>query len=354
MILLLGIRSALALALAACAAPMLPASQPAIPNPWPFPQKLAMVQRDVLSNVDGRIDHMAFDPVSQCLYVAALRNDTLEVLHVPDSITVQSVSGLTEPAGIIFDPESRHVVVAAGSSARVFKADAAGKLSPERSVEFGGETDGVRYDSKAKRVYVEHNESIGSFDLDTGEKGPEIKLPGAAEAFILEPGSTRLFVNVPSKHAVVVADRVTHAVTATWSLIDQSEDRSGVAANFPMALDEASHRLFVVTRAPARLIVLDTASGKQVAHVDDVAKDADDCWYEPATRRVLISGGGGSGSVSVVQQDSADVYKVEFTVTTVSGARTSLLVPEQRKLYVAAPHLGDDQAYIFVYLIGPR
>lgn len=350
----LGIRGALALALPACAVASLAASQPAIPNPWPFPQKLAMVQRDVLANVDGRIDHMAFDPVSQCLYVAALRNDTLEVLHVPDSITLQSVTGLSEPAGIVFIAESRRVVVASGSSARVFKADAAGKLTPERSVEFNSETDGVRYDEKAKRVYVEHADSIGSFAIDTGEKGPEIKLPGAAEAFILEPGSARIFINVPSKHAVVVADRDTHAVTAEWSLVDKDEDRAAVAANFPMALDQANHRLFVVTRAPARLIVLDTTSGKQVAHVDDVCKDADDCWYEPATRRVLISGGGGSGAVSVIQQDDADDYKVEFTVTTVSGARTSLLVPEQRKLYVAAPHLGDDQAYIFVYLIGPR
>ncbi len=121
-----------------------------------------------------------------------------------------------------------------------------------------------------------------------------------------------------------------------------------------MALDEANHRLFVATRAPARLIVIDTANGKEVARLADICKDADDCWYDPTTRRVLVTGGGGPGAVSVFQQDSPDEYKLEFTTTTASGARTSLLVPAQRKLYVAAPRVTDDQAYIFVYLIGPR
>jgi hypothetical protein len=355
---------ALALLLPACGAVGLAPIQP-VPNPWPYPQKLAMVQRDVLTNVDGRLDHMALDPTTKVLYVAAYRNNSLEALHVPDSTTRQSIPDLSEPAGVLFIAESRRVVVGCDGGVHIFKAAADGKLTAERMVPIEGAADNIRYDAAAKRVYVGHAEAIASFDIETGERGPEIKLPGAPEAFILEPGTSRIFINVPSKQTVVVADRATSAVTAEWSLVfsDGKPPAEGepaalilniVEANYPMALDEANGRLFVAIRYPARLIVIDTKSGKHVGQVKDISKDADDCWYDATTRRVFVTGGGGPGSISVIQQDSADDYKLEFTTSTASGARTSLLVPEQRKLYVAAPRLGDDQAYIFVYLIGPR
>ncbi len=352
--------------LSACIAVGLAPSQPnPVPNPWPYPQKLAMVQRDVLTNVDGRLDHMALDPTTQILYVAAYRNNSLEALHVPDSTTRQSIPDLSEPAGVLFIAESRRVVVGCDGAVHVFKAAADGKLGSERKIPIEGAAGNLQYDAASKRIYFSHAESIGSFDIETGERGTEIKLPGAPEAFILEPGTARIFVNVPSKHAVFVADRATSALTAEWSLIflDGKPPAEGEApslilnileANYPMALDSANERLFVPIRYPATLIVFDTKTGKHVCHVKDICKDADDCWYDAATRRVLISGGGGPGSISVIRQDSPDDYRIEFTTPTASGARTSLLVPEQRKLYVAAPRLGDDQAYIFVYLIGPR
>lgn len=328
-------------------------SQPsAVPKPWPYPQKLAMVQRNVLPKVDGRLDHMACDPASKTLYVAAFRNNSLEVQRVSDSTTVQSIDGLSEPSGVLFIPEPRRVVVSDFRGVHVFTADASGKLTEERVVPFDAAPDNIRYDAATKRVYVGHAQAIGSFDIETGERHSDIKLPGAPEAFVLEPGKSKIFVNVPSKQAVVVVDRETRSVTSEWPLANA--EQKFAEANFPMALDEANHRLFVATRFPARLFVLDTESGKQIAQIADICKDADDCWYDAQTRRVFITGGGGPGAISVIQQDDADTYKLEFSVSTASGARTSLLVPEQRRLYVAAPRLGDDQAYIFVYMIGPR
>jgi hypothetical protein len=46
-----------------------------------------------------------------------------------------------------------------------------------------------------------------------------------------------------------------------------------------MALDEKDHRLFVVTRLPARLLVLDTASGKIIQSLSSVG-DCDDVFYD--------------------------------------------------------------------------
>ena len=83
-----------------------------------------------------------------------------------------------------------------------------------------------------------------------------IGLRGHPESFQIEQQGQRIFVNVPTAQAIQVLDRQRGSVIVDWSV--------PAAANFPMALDERSQRLFVGTRTPARLIVYDTASGKPV------------------------------------------------------------------------------------------
>ncbi len=91
-------------------------------------------------------------------------------------------------------------------------------------------------------------------------------------------------------------------------------------ANYPMALDEAGHRLFVVTRFPARLLVFDTNTGKIVQSLQAVG-DCDDVFYDQARKRIYASGG--EGAVSVFEQQAPDRYKELARIATVKGARTS-------------------------------
>ncbi len=324
---------------------VLPVPEPAAP-PWPYKDPLAMMQRSVLPNVTGRIDHMAADPQTGRLFVAAIRNGSLEVLDIQANMVVQSITGLAEPQGVVYVPELRRLVVSCGGdgACRVYQADGAGVLAESARVQFSGEADNLRYDGAAKRVYVAHGRAIGSFDPKTGEKGPDAALDGQPEAFELDPKARRIYVNIAAAGHVAVIDRDKDAVTATWIL-------DGAKSNFPMALDAERARLFVACRQPAKLLVLDTASGKTIATLD-CPPDADDIWYDGATRRILITGGGG-GKIASIKQESADAYTPEFTMTTAAGARTSLLIPEQRRFIVAAPKLEDDPAFIFIYLIGP-
>jgi hypothetical protein len=46
-----------------------------------------------LPGVKGRIDHLAFDPMRQRLFVAALSNDTVEVLDTAKGAHLKSVGG---------------------------------------------------------------------------------------------------------------------------------------------------------------------------------------------------------------------------------------------------------------------
>jgi hypothetical protein len=59
-----------------------------------------------------------------------------------------------------------------------------------------------------------------------------------------------------------------------------------------MALDEAGHRLFVGRRQPAKLLVFDTESGKEVAGVE-CSGDTDDVFFDAGSKRVFVSCGAG-------------------------------------------------------------
>src|SRR5205807_7571226 len=102
--------------------------------------------------------------------------------------------------------------------------------------------------------------------------------------FQLERHGNRVFVNVPSAHQVAVADRESGKVIARWEIAHRG--------NFAMALDDERRRLLIACREPARLLMLDTQTGKQVADVECVG-DCDDIWLDRDTRRVYLTGGEG-------------------------------------------------------------
>jgi hypothetical protein len=122
------------------------------------------------------------------------------------------------------------------------------------------------------------------------------------------------------------------------------------SANFPMALDAARHRLFVVTRRPQRLLVYDTGTGKPVSTVE-AGGDSDDVFYDGERGRVYASFG--EGSVFVYEQRDADHYRLAGKVPTAAGARTALFSPELGRLFVAAPDRGGRAAQIMLYQVGP-
>jgi outer membrane protein assembly factor BamB len=215
-------------------------------------------------------------------------------------------------------------------------------------VELGEDTDNIRYDPATKRAYVGYgtgnSSALGVVGVDIAAKVEDIELSGHPESFQLEGNGKRIFVNVPTSGHVEVADREKGAVLETWPIEDAQE-------NFPMALDEADHRLFIGTRNPAKLLVFDTETGKTVTGLDS-SGDADDIFYDAKTKRIYVSGG--EGAVSIFEQTDPDSYRLAGKVDTAEGARTSLLVAESGTLYVAIPHHGSQQAEVRAFEIEPE
>jgi hypothetical protein len=302
---------------------------------------LELVASIPLPHVAGRIDHMALDASGRRLFVAALGNGTLEVIDLARERVERSVPGFAEPQGLALAPESNRLYLAEGGAGRVDALDARSLAVLAR---IGGlpDADNMRYDAATRTVLAGYGEgAIRLIDADSGRPEGDIPLPGHPEAFELEPGGARLFVNVPEARQVAVVERASRRAVAAWSI-------AGARANFPLALDAEGRRLFVGARGPAEMLALDIDSGRVVARVP-IGRDADDIFFDPGRRRVYVVCG--EGRVDVFGQRSPDRYLREASVKTAPRARTGLLAPGGGRLYVAAPALGATPARVLVYRV---
>jgi DNA-binding beta-propeller fold protein YncE len=302
---------------------------------------LKLKQTFPLSGVEGRIDHFAFDSAGERLFVCALGNNTVEVLDLRKGERAHSITGLGAPQGIVYIPELDRLFVA-NDKGGIFKIYDAKSFQTVGELNFKDDADNVRYDEATKKIYVGFGSGgIAVVNVPDGKQIGSIKLPAHPEAFELEKRGKRIFVNVPNSRHVAVIDRDKGEVVAMW--------KTDLAfGNFPMALDETNHRLFVGCRLPAKLVVLNTESGEIVAKID-ISGDTDDVFYDGKRHRIYAICG--AGKIDIIEQTNANTYKASAKVDTANGARTGLFVPERDTLFVAVPHRGSQQAEIRAYQI---
>jgi DNA-binding beta-propeller fold protein YncE len=299
---------------------------------------LRPVQTIPLPGVSGRIDHLAIDLEGKRLFVAALGNGTLEVVDLRQGKRIRSIRGLDEPQGVTYLPELARLIVATGGG-KVVAFDA-GSWRVAAQLDGLGDADNVRNTvTGTKQLYVGYGAgALAIIDPKTMRRLGDIKLPGHPESFQLEAAGPSIYVNVPAIKSVAVIDRRKSIVIATILL-------GSLESNFPMALDEPHHRLFLGTRSPARLVIVDTQS-HSVADVPCVG-DSDDLFYDPARERIYATGG--QGFVAVTDARAGAHYQQIARFPTGPGARTSLWVPELDRLYVAVPRGDRHEAEIAIF-----
>jgi DNA-binding beta-propeller fold protein YncE len=300
---------------------------------------LELKQTIALPAVEGRIDHLTYDPAGERLFVCALGNNTVEVLDLRKGQRVYSITGLGAPQGIAYLPELNRIFVAndKGGICKIYDGksfQAVGEL------DLKDDADNVRYDDATEKIYVGFGS--GGIAIVNGQDARQIgsiKLSAHPEAFELEKNGKRIFVNVPNARNVAVIDQDKGEVIARW----QTDLAFG---NFPMALDETHHRLFVGCRIPSKLVVLNTDSGTVVTKIG-ISDDSDEIFYDSKRHRIYAVCG--AGKIDVIEQTDPNNYRRSSETETVSGARTGLFVPEMDTLLIAVPHRGSQQAGIRVY-----
>jgi DNA-binding beta-propeller fold protein YncE len=303
--------------------------------------RIKQAQTIPLSGVEGRIDHFAFDAAGDRLFVCALGNNSVEVLDLRKGERIHSITGLGAPQGIAYIPKLDRILVAndTGGVCKIYDGKSFQEIS---DLNLEDDADNVRYDEVTKKIYVGFGSGgLAIINAPDGKQVGSIKLSAHPEAFELEKNGKRIFVNVPNARHVAVIDRDQGKVVATW--------KTDLAfGNFPMALDETNHRLFVGCRLPSKLVVFNTDSGDIVAKID-ISGDPDEIFYDGKRHRIYAICG--AGKIDIIEQTDPNTYKALTRVDAADGARTGLFVPERDTLFVAVPHRGSQSAEIRCYQI---
>src|SRR5690348_15992896 len=143
---------------------------------------LELVATIEMPGVKGRIDHFAADVSGRRIFVAALGNDTVEVLDVAANRHLRSLSGFGEPQGVAYLPEANRLYVASGSANRVDVLDGT-SFSPIKRIDRLDDADNVRYDGTARAVIVGYGKGALRFlKADSGDPLGDVKLAGHPES----------------------------------------------------------------------------------------------------------------------------------------------------------------------------
>jgi YVTN family beta-propeller protein len=303
---------------------------------------LVLENKIVLGEVRGRIDHMAFDPAGNRLFVAELENNSVGIIDLKERKVVHVISGLTEPQGIGYDQSTDTLYVANGGdgSVRLFRG---ADYTETGRIDLGDDADNIRVEPDTKHLLVGYGSGgVATIDPATRNKIADFRLPAHPEGFQFDRKNKRILVNVPRARAIAVLDGDNGQQKALWRTKESG-------ANFPMALDEDAHRVLVAFRSPGRLAVLSARDGQSVASVE-LCGDADDLFVDGKRARVYVSCG--EGFLDIFDAGSADYHRIA-RLPTVVGARTSYYVPSLDRLFLAVRSASLEPAAVWVYRPAP-
>jgi len=302
------------------------------------PPPLVLEAKIPLGTVSGRIDHFAFDPDRQLLFVAELGNDSVGVVDLEERNVVHRIAGLSEPQGIAYHAATGtlYVANAGDGSLRLFQVS---DFAPLGGIALGADADNIRIDPWRNRIIVGYGKGgLAVIDPASRRKIADMPLAGHPESFQFDELGSRIFVNVPDAPQIAGLD----AVSGRQVSILES---AGASANFAMAVDADEHRVMIAFRNPARLVVFGTGTGKREASLE-TCRDADDVFVDPRRRRVYVSCG--EGVIDVFARSTAGYERIA-RIPTIAGARTSLFVPGTDRLYLAVRATAAEPAAIWVF-----
>lgn len=294
-----------------------------------------------MPHVSGRIDHMAVNLKDKVVYMAALGNNTVEVIDLNKDTLIKSIKGVEEPQGIAYIPETNEIAVASGGNGDCvfFNVSSFEKVA---TVHLGSDADNIRYDAAEKKMYVGYGGGgMAMIDPLAHKQTGNVPLPAHPESFQLDKKNNKLYVNLPDDHSIAVIDLKSFTIIDTWRINHYS-------ANFPMTLDTANDLVFVGYRHPALLVSYDSKSGKQVS-TNELVGDVDDIFYYADKQLIMASGG--DGYINIFKREADNTFKLVSNIHTRKGARTSLLIPSLGYYLLAERAEGGENAAVVVYKI---
>lgn len=301
---------------------------------------------------DGDFDHLTPDAAGNRLFVTAEENSKVLVFDLKTDKLIHTFDDLKAPHSMLYRADLKKLFVVDSDLGEVKIYDTE-SYKPEGSIKVREGADASGYDASAKLFYVVNggkdaklpNAYITVIDVAAGKTEGDIKIDSNdVEGVAFEKSGPRMFVNVRGNNSVEVYDRNSRTLLKTWSTAEAGKNPTS------MAFDEDAHRLFLGTRVPGKLVVLDSDSGKIVTSYPAAAM-VDDMAFDGASKRIYFAG---TEFLDVFRQSDADHYARVGHIATSFRAKTGVLVPELNRYYLAVPHHEKQTAELRVYEVLPK
>ena len=303
---------------------------------------LKLVATTPLPGFSGDFDHFGVDLKGNRLFLTAEEHQSVEVFDLQTGKRIQSITGFEEPHALIYLDSDRLIVTDGNEKAGMVRLVSGKDYKILDTIKLLPNVDAAVFNPVNKYYYVEvggggsqaKTHLLSIIDTKAFKHVGDITLPGnRSEAMAIDRAGKKLYVNLTGVDKVGVVDLDARQMVAEWPVPDAHVENS-------MALDEPKHRLFIATRQPAKFFVYNTDTGKVVT-VLPCAGVNDDMWFDPARKRIFVTG---SDTTSIFEQQDADHYRHLAEVPTGYRARTSVFVPSLNRLYVAVSAKGKPDA----------
>jgi YVTN family beta-propeller protein len=290
------------------------------------------VQKRVTVGGEGGWDYLTVDSDTHRLFIT--RGTHVMVLDSESLKPVGDIPNLQGIHGVALVPETGHGYVSNGGNSTVTVFDLK-SLQATGTVQVGNRPDAIAYDPVSKRVFTFNAAGHDTTAIDTSNNSVVGSLPlGGKPEFSVADGRGHMYVNIEDKSELVMFDSKTLKEMGRWPL-KPCEEPSG------LAIDQQHRRLFAGC-SNEMMAVIDGDSGKVVTTVP-IGRGVDANAFDPATQ-LAFSSNGGSGTLTVVHEDSPDKYSVAQNVETARGARTMALDKVTHKIYLVTAQFGPPPA----------
>jgi len=295
---------------------------------------LKLIATTPLPELVGDLEFFAPDLKGNRLFLCAENSKTVEVFNLRTGKRIHTITGFGEPHDIVYLPDSDNLIVTdGGDDFGWVELVSAKSYQIVDKIKLPNAVDEAVFDPVNKYFYVESGSDepgglthlINIIDAKNFKLVGKITLPGkTSNAMAVDRAAEKLYVNNSGTSEVVVVDLRTRQIIARWPL-PGAKNLNG------LALDEANHRVFSATRNPSKFWVIDTDTGKIVTTLPCTAYN-DHMIFDAARKRIYITG---TETATVIEQRDADHYEHLADVPTGYRSKTSILVPELNRIYVA-------------------
>ncbi|ALW85563.1 hypothetical protein AUC43_10950 [Hymenobacter sedentarius] len=276
----------------------------------------------------GGWDYLKVDPSGERLYVS--HGTQVEVVDLKTRKVMGTIPNTPGVHGIEVVPAANRGYITCGRNNTCVVFDLKTLKPIGAPIPTGPKPDALLYDTFSNRVFLFGNDGGKSTVLDakTGAVVGTAELGGDVEEGVAD-GKGAIFANIEDKSEVIEFNAKTLGVRKRYSLAP-GEEPTG------LGYDHKTNRLFSAC-ANEKLVVTDSKTGKQVA-VLPIGKGTDGAVFDPATNNIITSNG--SGTFTVIHEDTPNKYTVVANVPTARGARTIAMNPKTHHLFTCTADYG--------------